>query len=88
MIKWELVSFVRRSSQRRKILETLNKPITPSQIARETKMYITHVSRTLKELVDKGLVECLTPKERVEKYYKITTLGKDILKQLIQFEKE
>lgn len=82
MTKWELISFVNRSSQRKKILSVLQKPITPSQLSKKTSMYLTHVSRTLGELVDKGLVECLTPNERIEKYYRITTLGRNVLKQI------
>ncbi len=82
MVKWELVSFVNRSQQRRKILSALEKPITPSQLSKSTGLYLTHVSRALKELTEKGLVECLTPKERVEKYYRITALGKNVLNKI------
>lgn len=88
MVRWELISFVKRSSQRKKILEVLNNPSTPTEIAKKTNMYLTHVSRTLKELADKDLIECLTPKERVEKYYKITRLGKGILNQVKEVEKK
>jgi predicted transcriptional regulator len=82
MVRWELISFVNRSSQRKKILSELNRTITPSQLAKTTGMYLTHVSRTLGELCKKGLVECLTPSERVEKYYRITKLGRDVLKDM------
>ncbi len=82
MVKWELVSFVNRSQQRKKILSALEKPITPSQLSKETGLYLTHVSRALKELTEKGLAECLTPKERVEKYYRITALGKNVLNKI------
>jgi len=82
MIKWELISFVNRSDQRKKILSALQEPITPSQLAKATGMYPTHVSRALKELTEKKLVECLTPNERVEKYYRATALGKKSLKDV------
>lgn len=82
MVKWELVSFVNRSQQRKKILSALEKPITPSQLSKATGLYLTHVSRALKELTEKGLVECLTPKERVEKYYRITALGRNVLNKI------
>lgn len=82
MVRWELVSFVNRSHQRKKILSALQKPITPSQLSRATGLYLTHVSRALKELADKGLVECLTPKERVEKYYRTTALGRSVLTKI------
>jgi predicted transcriptional regulator len=88
MVRWELISFVKRSSQRKKILDVLNEPSTPTQVAKKTNMYLTHVSRTLRELSEKDLVVCLTPKERVEKYYKITKLGKGVLNQVAQIEKK
>ena len=79
MVRWDLVSFVKRSSQRSKILSLLKKPMTPSEIAKATGMYLTHVSRTLRELRERNLVECLTPEERVGRYYRLTKLGKKIL---------
>jgi predicted transcriptional regulator len=87
MVRWELISFVKRSSQRKKILEVLNEPSTPTQVAKKTNMYLTHVSRALRELKEKSLIESLTPNERVEKYYKITKLGRGILNQVNRIEK-
>jgi len=88
MTRWDLVSFVARSTQRRKILPLLKNPITPSEIAKETNLYLTHVSRALGEFQDKGLVECLTPKARVGKYYRITKLGQRILKEVEKLNKK
>ena len=88
MINWNLVSFVVRSEQRKKILPLLKNPVTPSEIAKETNFYLTHVSRALREFQDKGLVECLTPKERVGKYYRITKLGQRILKEVEKLNKK
>jgi predicted transcriptional regulator len=82
MVRWELVSFISRSEQRKKILSVLIEPITPSDISKKTGLYPTHVSRALREFSEKGLVECLTPKERMGKFYHITSLGKEILKQI------
>lgn len=88
MVKWELVSFINRSQQRRKILLALRKPATPSKLSKETGMYLTHVSRALRELTEKGLVDCLTPKERVEKYYRISNLGRAVLNKIINMKEE
>ena len=82
MVKWDLVSFVSRSKQRKQILPLLKEPITPSAIAKRSGLYSTHVSRALKEFEKKKLVECLTPNERVGKLYKITKQGLEILKEL------
>jgi len=87
MVRWDLVSFIARSEQRKKILSVLTEPITPSDISKKTGLYPTHVSRALGEFIEKGLVECLTPKERVGKLYRITKLGKEILKQMDKMKK-
>jgi DNA-binding MarR family transcriptional regulator len=87
MVRWDLVSFVSRSEQRKKILSVLSEPITPSEIAKKTGLYSTHVSRTLSEFTKKGLAECLTPKERVGKFYRITRLGKEALKKVNNMKK-
>lgn len=88
MVRWDLVSFVRRSKQRRKLLEALDGPTTPSQLAKKTGLYLTHVSRALRELTTKGLVECLTPDERVEKYYRITKNGVEILRTIRRLKQD
>ncbi len=87
MPKWELVSFVNRSQQRKKIMLVLREPITPSQLAKTTGMYLTHVSRALGELTEKHLAECLTPEERVEKYYRISALGRSVLDKIKEMNK-
>lgn len=76
---WKLLSFIMRSKQRQQILLALKEPNTPTQIANETKLAISHVSRTLKEFCKKSLVECMTPKEKIGKIYKLTKKGKEIL---------
>ena len=88
MTRWGLVSFVARSEQRRKILPLLKNPVTPSEISKETNLYLTHVSRALREFQDKGLIKCLTPKARVGKLYRITKLGGRILKEVEKLNKK
>jgi predicted transcriptional regulator len=78
----KLLSFVLRSKTRQEILALLSKEtLTPSQIMKRTEMYESHVSRALKELLGNGLVECENPKERRFRFYRITNLGKEVLKQ-------
>jgi DNA-binding MarR family transcriptional regulator len=81
-MKWELYSFVSRSGQRVRIIKAMTKPMRPTDIARETKLNKSHVSRTLREFVDKGIAKCLTPNERMGKYYELTEEGKKLLKKL------
>jgi predicted transcriptional regulator len=84
---WRLVSFIGRSKQRRKILELVQTPATPMRIARKLDAHLTHISRTLREFRNHGLVECLTPEEKMERYYRITKLGKKVLSQMKKIEK-
>lgn len=75
---WKTYSFVIRGSTRKKVLLSLHAPKTPSQIARETKTSTAHISRALRELEKKGLVECLTPREKRGRIYRLTSQGSDI----------
>lgn len=85
----KLLSFVLRSKIRQEILTLLSKEtLTPSQITKRTEMYESHVSRALKELLENGLIECENPKERRFRFYIVTDLGKEILKQTEKISNE
>src|SRR2546425_13127271 len=59
---WSDFSFVVSSGDREKVLTSLApKPKVPRQLADETDLRVVHVSRALRELSDRGLVECLPP---------------------------
>ena len=78
---WEDISFVNSSSYRKKILEKLDKPKTPSFLSKELEINKTHISRALSELLEKKLIICLTPESRKSKIYVITKHGKQILEK-------
>ncbi len=79
----ELISFVLRAKNRKKILFLLAKGNSYSgKIVKETKMYKSHVSRTLAELENKELIFCENPKDRSYRFYSLTKLGKQILKEI------
>jgi len=84
---WELYSFIVRSDRRKGILVSLNKPKTPTEISKEVKVSVAHVSRTLKEFSKKGIIECLTPKAKVGRIYQLTAEGKILLEMLKNSEK-
>lgn len=78
-----LLGFILASNYRKKVLLALQeKADMPSGIAEKTKIYPSHISNTLSELVDKKLVVCLTPKLRKGRLYELTANGKKILKNL------
>jgi predicted transcriptional regulator len=83
MVNWNLVGFVKASDYRLRILFALvqnNK--TPIELKTELKLYITHISTTLKELVNKGLVECLTPELKKGRIFALTQAGKEIVAEI------
>ncbi|ADB57524.1 winged helix-turn-helix domain-containing protein [Archaeoglobus profundus] len=75
---WSKYSFVIRAKNRKAVLLCLSNPKTPAQIAKELNLSLPHVSRALKELEKEGLIECLTPNEKVGRVYKRTMIGEEI----------
>jgi DNA-binding MarR family transcriptional regulator len=76
---YKLVSFVGRGSVRRKVLKALLKPNSPTELARQLDIERSTVSRTILDLTEKGLVECLTPDERMGRYYRTTEIGRKVV---------
>lgn len=82
--KYGLKSFILRSKNRQAVLKKLSeKEHTATELVKLTRMYKSHISRTLKELKQEKLVECLNPKDREYKFYKITIKGKKIIKEVL-----
>lgn len=74
--------YVGKSRYRREILERLNKPKTPARLAEETRLYISHVSRALRELVRAGLVECVNAGASRNRVYRRTRAGERLFAPL------
>ncbi len=80
MNDWDLISFVKSSDKRLRILSMLKNSVsTPSDISLKLGVPISHVSSTLSELMENKMVICLTPERRKTKLYKITEKGIKIL---------
>lgn len=86
-MNWKLYSFVIRSKRRKDILLSLEKAMTPTEIGDKVGASVSHVSRTLSDFQDRELVECVTPKQKVGRVYKLTEDGKNILDYLKKKEK-
>lgn len=85
----QLISFVMRSKNRKKILAVLeNKPMIPAQIMKETGLYKSHTSRALTELTEKSLVFCKNPSDRAFRFYALTAKGKNILKAISELSRQ
>ncbi|MBA7585156.1 hypothetical protein ES708_27126 [subsurface metagenome] len=80
---WNLVGFIKASKYRRNILFELEKGRkTPLELSTTLNMYISHISKSLKELTEKKIIVCLTPKQRKGKIYSLTELGRQIAKEI------
>lgn len=78
-----IIGRIQASSYRRRILEVLSKKDrSPKGIAKLSKIYLSHISKFLKELEKYGLIKCLTPGLRKGKIYAITKQGRKVLKEI------
>jgi predicted transcriptional regulator len=83
MSDFTIISFIARSKNKLKILKILSKEEKSQvEIMKITKMYKSHTSRALKELVHKKLIVCKNPSDRAFKFYKITSFGNKILNEV------
>ena len=79
---YDLISFIKRGRIRLEILKILDKPKTPTMLAKELCTHQSTVSRALIALEHKKLVECLTPNEKLFRMYKISIKGRKILNEI------
>jgi DNA-binding transcriptional ArsR family regulator len=81
---WEEIGFVISSRYRIAVLRRLaDGPATPSQIATDSKLSISHISRALHRLRERELVELLVPEDRKKgRVYGITEQGSKIWERI------
>ena len=82
MTNYSLLSFFLRGERRKAILLCLNKPMIPKEIGEHCNVSIHNVSKSLKELVDRGLIVCKNPDDKFYRFYELTKKGKEIIKEL------
>jgi DNA-binding transcriptional ArsR family regulator len=77
---WDEVSYVISSSYRVEVLRRLaDSPATPSKIAADTDCPIAHVSRALRGLRERELVDLLVSEDRQKgRVYGITDRGHEV----------
>ena len=84
-----LVGYVVSSTYRIKVLNFLNKGESiPVKIADGTGIRPNHISKVLRELKVKGLIECINPEARKGRIYSITQMGKKINEKVKKLEEE
>ena len=79
-----LAAYVITSSYRTRALTVLHaKGIRmPKYLAKDCNVRSNHISKTLKELSEHGLVECINPEARKGRLYIITDLGGKVYETL------
>lgn len=83
MVNLEDAGFILRSSYRKQVFNHLENPIRPSEIAKKLDIRLTHITRELRALKSRKLVECLNPKEQTGRLYELTAKGKRLKKDMI-----
>ena len=74
------ISLIKSSEYRFKILKSIGNNIkTPSEISKEIKIRLNHISSFLKELKENNLVECLNEDTKKGRLYRLTKLGKNVI---------
>jgi len=80
---WQDYGQVIASKYRRGVVLALrNRPMTPTEISREMGVGTACISRSLRELAEKQIVICLTPKRKKGRVYSLTKKGVEIAKIL------
>ena len=80
---WEKYGFTIASKYRTKVVMALSqKPKTPSEIAEETGLYLSHVSSTISGLIENNIIRCLTPSLKRGKVFDLTEAGKEIAAEI------
>ncbi len=77
------LSWCLRGSQRKAIIQILDKPKTPGIISEETKIKFSNVSDNLRLMEKEGIVKCLNPKDQRGRLYSLTKVGDKVRKELL-----
>ncbi len=85
---WEFLSFIQGQTRRLCLKELATGPKTPGMIARASQVHLSHISRALRELSEKGIVECVTPNAPKNRFYRITKLGQKLVEKAVEIEKK
>jgi len=82
--EWDEIGFVISSRYRVAVLKRLAEgPATPSQLATDSGLAIAHISRALRGLRDRSLVELLVSEDRKKgRVYGVTEKGEEIWDQI------
>ena len=61
--------FLKKGKLRKKVYESLNKPKTATEIAKELGAHRSAISRVLLDLEKEGLAKCVNPEDKSFRHY-------------------
>ena len=85
----KLTSYVQISKYREKTLKSIGDEVKiPTHIAKDSGIRTNHISKVLRELKSKDIVECINEEARKGRLYRLTDTGKDVLDNITTKEKK
>ena len=88
MKNWTDYSIVERSRHRKRVFKILNKPKTPTQLAKDLDINLGYISNILISLLERNLIVCLNPDEKRHRLYEWSEKGKELFESMFASEKE
>ena len=81
------LSYVKISQYRTKVMSIMDREELkiPSQIAEESDIIQNHISKTIKQLKDHELIECVNPEVKQGRLYRLTETGEKVAEFLDSF---
>ena len=77
------VKYVNNSLYRVKVLKSIGNGVKmPKEMAEESGILTNHISNVLRQLKDKGMVECINPEARKGRLYRLSDEGLEVLENL------
>lgn len=77
------INYVQISTYRTKVLKAIGDEVKiPSKIAKDSDIMQNHISNVLKQLREHELVECINPKVKKRRLYRLTEKGNELFKNL------
>lgn len=83
MRNWADYSFIIRSEHRKKVFENLDKPKTPTQLAKELNIDLGYISNIIISLIERNLIECLNPQEKRHRLYVRNKVGEKLYHEIM-----
>lgn len=84
MVDWDAIGYVISSKYRVAVLRNLSSgPATPTTIADESGLGITHISRALRRLEERDVVELIVPEDQQKgRLYALTESGEEAWEEI------